>query len=445
MHTIFSHVHSHILIIFARLQIPVASHRHFSALARRLGRIFAHAYFHHREAFEQAEAESSLYARFLALTERFDLVPAEFLVIPSNGHNVGGVANPLGLGPPPLRSPRDDHRRPNEFDRGYHQQQQQQPQRPRYDLDIVNFQHGSVQHQLPSNPLERNPSPPGPSSPDSSSGGIGESPSSSSRTRFGRHRTGTMVFSEAEANAVTDELAGKSVPEREGERQKIELLERDVVALKTVIPPTSSTHEEDDMQFEISLSPEERDSGEGGSSVVPESLEPVEKQEVPSLLDLNLESEAVGEMVAPPVPLEINVLVESSYPTSPNPVDKEKEAASADIVAEQPQTPAASAEPVTLIKAKSEDELLIPKETIADIPPTDDNVSIPEPTTDPQETAETAIASISNQEEATKPNVVDDKETIPPCVIQESSVEPEVGAKAVDEVLDDNKSRPEVE
>ncbi|KAF7321949.1 hypothetical protein MKEN_00717400 [Mycena kentingensis (nom. inval.)] len=66
----------------SRLQIPPASHRHFTSLARRLGRIFAHAYFHHREEFEQAEAESSLYARFLALTEKFDLVPADFLVIP---------------------------------------------------------------------------------------------------------------------------------------------------------------------------------------------------------------------------------------------------------------------------------------------------------------------------------------------------------------------------
>ena len=64
------------------LSIPTSSYRHFSSLARRLGRIFAHAYFHHREAFEQAEAESSLYARFLALTSKFDLVPAEFLVIP---------------------------------------------------------------------------------------------------------------------------------------------------------------------------------------------------------------------------------------------------------------------------------------------------------------------------------------------------------------------------
>lgn len=70
-----------------RLQIPPASHRHFSSLARRLGRIFAHAYFHHREAFEQAEAESSLYARFLALTSKFELVPSEFLVIPQRPLN----------------------------------------------------------------------------------------------------------------------------------------------------------------------------------------------------------------------------------------------------------------------------------------------------------------------------------------------------------------------
>ncbi|KAF9254820.1 Mob1/phocein, partial [Marasmius fiardii PR-910] len=66
----------------SRLSIPPTSHRHFSSLARRLGRVFAHAYYHHREVFEQAEAESSLYKRFLRLTERFGLVPREFLVIP---------------------------------------------------------------------------------------------------------------------------------------------------------------------------------------------------------------------------------------------------------------------------------------------------------------------------------------------------------------------------
>lgn len=73
-----------IFLPLIRLSIPQTSHRHFPSLARRLGRIFAHAYFHHREAFEQAEAESSLYARFLKLTNHFDLVPAEFLVIPES-------------------------------------------------------------------------------------------------------------------------------------------------------------------------------------------------------------------------------------------------------------------------------------------------------------------------------------------------------------------------
>ncbi|KAF8996207.1 Mob1/phocein, partial [Cyathus striatus] len=90
----------------SRLQIPQTSHRHFSSLARRLGRIFAHAYFHHREAFEQAEAESSLYARFLALTYKFHLVPAEFLVIPSSAVGFGEeefgrheLEEPIGHGP----------------------------------------------------------------------------------------------------------------------------------------------------------------------------------------------------------------------------------------------------------------------------------------------------------------------------------------------------------
>jgi hypothetical protein len=68
-----------------RIAIPNTSTRHFSSLARRLSRIFAHAYFHHRELFEQAEAENALYERFLLLVQEFQLVPAEFLVIPWEG------------------------------------------------------------------------------------------------------------------------------------------------------------------------------------------------------------------------------------------------------------------------------------------------------------------------------------------------------------------------
>ena len=95
----------------SRLQIPATSHRHFSSLARRLGRIFAHAYFHHREAFEQAEAESSLYARFLALSSKFELVPAEFLPIPPEAFS--GYENqdiPRDI-PPPRLEAADPHPR----------------------------------------------------------------------------------------------------------------------------------------------------------------------------------------------------------------------------------------------------------------------------------------------------------------------------------------------
>ncbi|EGO29097.1 hypothetical protein SERLADRAFT_346076, partial [Serpula lacrymans var. lacrymans S7.9] len=86
----------------SRLSIQQSSYRHFSSLARRLGRIFAHAYFHHREAFEQAEAESSLYARFLKLTIEFDLVPNEFLVIPQRAVQHNGEARDDGVEPPRL-------------------------------------------------------------------------------------------------------------------------------------------------------------------------------------------------------------------------------------------------------------------------------------------------------------------------------------------------------
>ena len=88
------------------------SHSHFSSLARRLGRIFQQAYFHHLEVFVEAEAGSSLYAGFLSLTERFELVPAEFLVIPMDGHMIGGVGDSLR---PAHRSPRDERRPSDEF------------------------------------------------------------------------------------------------------------------------------------------------------------------------------------------------------------------------------------------------------------------------------------------------------------------------------------------
>ncbi|KAH9467285.1 hypothetical protein MJO28_000143 [Puccinia striiformis f. sp. tritici] len=66
----------------SRLQIPASSIKHFTSIARRLYRILAHAWFHHRQLFEECEMETSLYARFLALTDEFGLIAEDLLVIP---------------------------------------------------------------------------------------------------------------------------------------------------------------------------------------------------------------------------------------------------------------------------------------------------------------------------------------------------------------------------
>ncbi|KAF9457672.1 hypothetical protein BDZ94DRAFT_1227476 [Collybia nuda] len=166
----------------SRLQIPQTSHRHFSALARRLGRIFAHAYFHHREAFEQAEAESSLYARFLALTSKFDLVPSEFLVIPQNTSHSDDSRDEVQ--PPRLLAAAVDPSGQNSRNQSETRSEGSFP-------DPVWDRRGSVVG------LERakSHSPPG-------LGSGSESP-----RKFGRNRTDTMVFSDV--SAVAEDLAKK--------------------------------------------------------------------------------------------------------------------------------------------------------------------------------------------------------------------------------------------
>lgn len=149
----------------SRLSVPSTSHRHFTSLCRRLGRIFAHAYFHHREVFEQAEAESSLYARFLALVKYFDLVPLEFLVIPPR---MEGRAEPVE--PPRLMGAALEPRR-----------------------DSVT--------------VLRPKSPPGPA---------GAARDGSPR-KFGRARTDTMVYSEA--FSVAEELAKGDLSEVDIDRE----------------------------------------------------------------------------------------------------------------------------------------------------------------------------------------------------------------------------------
>ncbi|ODN82187.1 hypothetical protein L202_02477 [Cryptococcus amylolentus CBS 6039] len=73
----------------SRMQIPSASLSHFPSMFRRLSRIFSHAYFYHREAFELAESENSLYARFAGLCEAYELVGKDLLQIPNPNEHIG--------------------------------------------------------------------------------------------------------------------------------------------------------------------------------------------------------------------------------------------------------------------------------------------------------------------------------------------------------------------
>jgi len=66
-----------------RVSIQPSSLKHFSNIARRLYRIFAHAWFHHREIFVEFEHQTHLYARFLYFsTKAFNLISPKVVIIP---------------------------------------------------------------------------------------------------------------------------------------------------------------------------------------------------------------------------------------------------------------------------------------------------------------------------------------------------------------------------
>eukprot|EP00035_Acanthoeca_spectabilis_P022357 m.443263 g.443263 ORF g.443263 m.443263 type:complete len:205 (-) comp18946_c0_seq1:1334-1948(-) len=66
----------------SRINIPDASAKKLPSLARRLYRIFGHAYFQHREVFNEFEAKTSLCKRFHLLVTRFGIMKADSLDIP---------------------------------------------------------------------------------------------------------------------------------------------------------------------------------------------------------------------------------------------------------------------------------------------------------------------------------------------------------------------------
>jgi len=66
----------------SRTSIKSSSIPHLQNVARRLYRLFAHAFFNHKKIFDQFENETHLTERFLALCTKYNLVPKDQQIIP---------------------------------------------------------------------------------------------------------------------------------------------------------------------------------------------------------------------------------------------------------------------------------------------------------------------------------------------------------------------------
>ena len=72
----------------SRSQVPSSSTKYFQSMSRRLYRIFAHVYFHHRQHFDMLEAERRLCARFSHFVLRYQLMTRSMLLIPPEGYEI---------------------------------------------------------------------------------------------------------------------------------------------------------------------------------------------------------------------------------------------------------------------------------------------------------------------------------------------------------------------
>ncbi|TFK41761.1 hypothetical protein BDQ12DRAFT_678445 [Crucibulum laeve] len=368
----------------SRLQIPQTSHRHFSSLARRLGRIFAHAYFHHREAFEQAEVESSLYARFLALTSRFDLVPSEFLVIPPSAvfshldDEHGGRGEDRGherdAEPPRLLGAAVDSQA--ERDHEAERERSRAPQQPLY---------------VPQESRPKSRSPPGLGNEDDSGT---ESP------RRGRNRTDTMVLSDA--SMIVDELqklgeeegikTARPGPETEEkydaddnpeerpeephvaqENIQVELVE--TVESEEELPQEPVPEPAEPPIATESASPNtELEKAAPAEALSAENVEPAKDEEVPDATSTSLlepaasSSTGAGRSVTPDVPQDAENDAESE------PIPESTEETEPPAVEETPVTAGEETSAANAVDVEAVDELTIPLPT-EPLAPAVDNIS----------------------------------------------------------------------
>jgi hypothetical protein len=68
----------------SRATVPPSSKKFYQSVARRLYRVYAHAYFHHNVIYKQFEFEKKCGIRFAKFVRTFDLMPDKLLIIPDH-------------------------------------------------------------------------------------------------------------------------------------------------------------------------------------------------------------------------------------------------------------------------------------------------------------------------------------------------------------------------
>jgi hypothetical protein len=74
----------------SRLSLLQTSVKHLASIFRRLYRIFAHAWFLHREVFWEVEGEYGLYLFFKTVSDRYQLIPEDNLLLPPEAEGLTG-------------------------------------------------------------------------------------------------------------------------------------------------------------------------------------------------------------------------------------------------------------------------------------------------------------------------------------------------------------------
>jgi len=83
----------------SRVSIKESSVAKLGSVCRRVYRIFSHAYFHHRQIFDDFEGRTHLCRRFTAFVTKYNLMSKDNLIVPMGGAGGGGGAGEVVAAP----------------------------------------------------------------------------------------------------------------------------------------------------------------------------------------------------------------------------------------------------------------------------------------------------------------------------------------------------------